>query len=58
MVVAKVKLGRVAMQMMRADVLVNTVHAALENGEVAFDGIRMRVVADVFARRVIDGLMV
>jgi hypothetical protein len=36
-VVAKVKLSKVAMKMLLAAMLVNTTHAALEDGVLAFD---------------------
>ena len=46
------------MQMMRTDVLKNTIHAAFEDAEKAFDRIGVGIAAHVFASRVIDRLMV
>src|SRR5207237_3105432 len=46
--ITKIELGQIAMQMMRTHMLINAVDAALENREVAFDRVGVRVVADIF----------
>jgi len=55
--VAKVELGQVAVKMGFADVLVDPVNAPLQDREVAFDGVRVDLISDVFLGRVIHGLV-
>src|SRR3954451_16265857 len=55
--VAEVEFRQVAMQVRFADVLVYSVHAALQYREETFYGIGMNVATNVFLRRMIHGLM-
>ncbi len=43
--------------MLFAAVMIHTAHPALENAEEAFDDVRRRLAARIFAVAVIDGLM-
>jgi hypothetical protein len=38
-------------------VLINALHAALEDAEIAFDGVGVRVAANVFLVTVVDALV-
>jgi hypothetical protein len=55
--VAKVKFRKIAVQMLLIAVLINAFHAALENTEITFDGVRVYVIANVFFSLVADALM-
>lgn len=54
-VVPEVEFGEVAVQMFLADVLIDAVDAAFQDGEETFRGIGMGVAANVFISRVVDG---
>ena len=54
--VAEVELGQVAVQMGFADVEVAAIDAALEDREVAFEGVGISLVPNVFLGRVVNGL--
>ena len=49
MVVAEVKFREIAVQMLLVAVLINSLHAALEDRERAFDGVGVDLGADIFA---------
>ena len=55
--IAEIELGEVAMQMLLADVLINTVDAALQDREVIFGSVAVGIPSDVFILRVNDGSM-
>ncbi len=57
MAVTKVKFGQITVQMLLAAMLVDALHAALENAEIAFNGISVNVAANVFVCLVADALM-
>ncbi len=56
-VIAEIKFRQIAMQMLFAAMLIDTTHAALENCEIALDGICRYVAACVFLLGVIDGFV-
>ena len=47
----------VAAKVFRAGVMINAVKPTLQNGENAFHAVRRHVIADVFSRTVIDGVV-
>ncbi len=49
------ELPHIAVQMLGAHVVIDTDVTALEQGPEAFNAVGMRHIANVFARRVIDG---
>ncbi len=53
-VVPEVKFAQVAMQMGFADMVKRAEDAALQNGEMALNGVRVNIVADVLANGMID----
>jgi len=55
--IAEIKFCEIAVQMLLAAVLIDTLHTALENRIVALNGIGMYVAADVFFLRVIHSAM-
>ena len=52
--IAEIELGKVAMQMIFAAMLVNPAHPALEDGEEAFGAVHMGRAANVFLVLVVD----
>src|SRR6185312_10209441 len=56
-IVAEIKLGEVAAKVLLADVVVHAVDAALEDAEIAFDGVGVGIAAHVFLGAVVDDLM-
>ena len=56
-VVPEIELGEVAMQVRRRDVLIGAVDPALQDREVSFDRIGVRIAAHVFISRVVYGLV-
>src|ERR1700685_519533 len=56
-VVAEIKLRDVAMQVLFAAMLVDALHAALEDAVVAFERVHVHIAVDVFALVVVDLLM-
>lgn len=56
-VVAEIKLGQIALQVLRIAMLIDACHAALEDREHAFDGIGVHIAPSVFLTTVIDGFM-
>lgn len=52
-VVAEVELSKVAVQVLLAAVLIDALHAALEDREVALDGARVNVATDVLTLAVL-----
>jgi hypothetical protein len=56
-VIAKVKFGQIAVQVLFAAVLVHALHAALEDREAALDYILLRLVTKIFLGAVAHGLM-
>ncbi len=58
MVIPEVKLSKVTVQVLLGAVLVDALHAALEDAEVAFNRVRVRFTATVFAVLVANDLMV
>jgi hypothetical protein len=55
--VAEIGLREIPLQVGLADVLIDPIEAALQDREVAFDGIGVHIAAHVFGLSVIDGLM-
>jgi hypothetical protein len=55
--VAEIELRQIPLQVGLADVLIDPIEAALQDREVAFDGIGVHIAAHVFGLSVIDGLM-
>ena len=55
--ITKIEFGKVAMQMLFAAMLVDTLHAALENRIAAFNGVGVDDPTHVFSDAVIDGLV-
>lgn len=51
------ELADIAVQMLRAGVMIDAMKAALHDRPHALDGVRVNAVADVFARAVVDALM-
>src|SRR5690606_1476440 len=56
-VVAEVKLGRVTLQVLLADMMERAIDATLENREEALDGVGVDVAAHVFLTAVSDGVV-
>jgi hypothetical protein len=56
-VVAEIKLIEIALQVLLAAMLVHASHAALEDGEEAFNRVRVRTVANVFVPDMLHDLM-
>ena len=56
-VVAEIEFIQISVKMLLAYVMVDTVQTALEEGEIAFHGIRVDIASHVFARPMIDGLV-
>ena len=54
---AEIELGKIAVQMLLAAMLVHTFHPALEDRIEAFDGIGVDDATHILADAVIDGLM-
>lgn len=54
--IPKVEFAQIPVQMGFADMLVNTIDAALQDGEVAFEGVGVGVVPNVFLGGMVDGL--
>jgi hypothetical protein len=54
-IISEITFGQVPLQEPLADVVVRPVDAPLEDGEVAFDRVRMHIAANVLASAVIDG---
>lgn len=57
LVVTEIELGEIPLQVLLADVVIHADDSALQNREIAFDRIGVRVAAHVFLRGMIDGLM-
>jgi hypothetical protein len=55
--IAKIEFGKVAMQMPFAAMLIDALHAALEDRIVAFNGVGMDDPTNVLANAVVDGLV-
>jgi hypothetical protein len=53
-IVAEIELGKIAVQVSFLTMLVNALHAALEDGEIALDGVRRDDASDIFFEAVID----
>src|SRR3546814_6751411 len=58
LVVAEIELRQIALQVGRANMVVGAIDAALEQGEVALNGVGVGVAAHVLVNAVIDALMV
>ena len=56
-VVAEIKLGQIAVQCFFAAMLIDALHAALEDREVAFNRVGVDVAAHVFVWLVVHGLV-
>jgi hypothetical protein len=56
-IIAKIELRQISLQVLGADMMIGTSNATLQNGEVAFNRVRMHVAANILANAVIDGLM-
>src|SRR5690348_8791435 len=54
MVIAEVEFSKVAVQMLLAAMLIDALHAALEDRKEAFDRVRMHKAATVFTASVVD----
>jgi hypothetical protein len=57
LVVAEIELGKILLQMLLADVVIDTIDVALQDREIALDGIGVRVALHVFLCRVVHSLM-
>jgi hypothetical protein len=57
MVVAEVKFLQLAVKVLLAAMLIDALHAAFENAEVAFNGVGVNVAANVFLGAVADGFV-
>ena len=55
--IAEVKLSKVAVKVLFAAMLIDALHAALENRIIAFDGIGVDDATHIFVSRMVDGLM-
>jgi hypothetical protein len=56
--IAEIKFGQIPMQVSLAHVLIDAVDPALHDREVAFDGVGIVVIPDIFLRRVAHDAMV
>lgn len=56
-VMSELKLGQVARQVLFGAVLIDTAHTALEDREIAFDGVGVRLAANKLAGRVLHRVM-
>ncbi len=56
-IIAEVKFREITMQVLFLAVLIDTLHAAFENRECAFDGICVHVATGLFLDRVLHGFM-
>ena len=56
-VVSEIKLGKLALQMLLADVMVNAMDATLENGKITLNRVRVSISTNVFADAVVHGLV-
>ena len=56
-IIPEIKLAKVALQVLFGHMMINAIDAALQDGEIAFDGIRMRVAPNIFADAVVNGVM-
>lgn len=56
-VIAELKFGQIAVQVLPADVVIDAVQATLEQPEHALNRVRMHITPDVFLALVIHGLM-
>ena len=57
-IVAELKLGCIAMQVPLGAVLIDAIHATLEDAEISLGGIRVDLAADVLARAVGDEIVI
>src|SRR4051812_2990686 len=57
LVVAEIELGKVALQMLCTDVVINAGDAALHDREITLNRVRVCITADVLTDAVIDELM-
>lgn len=48
LVVPEIELGKVPLQILRADMMVHAVDAAIQDREIALDGVRVRVAPNIF----------
>ena len=55
--ITEIELGKVAVQMLLAAVLIDALHAALEDREATLDGVGIDIATAIFPDRVIDGLV-
>lgn len=55
--IPKIKFRQIPFQMLLADVVIRAVNAALQNGEIALNRIRVCTTANIFASAVIDGFV-
>ena len=53
-VVAEIKFREIAVQVLFVTVLINALHSALEDGEIAFNGIGGHIAAHVFVGCMLD----
>lgn len=54
LVVSEIEFREVALQVLRRNVMIRSDDAALEDAEIAFDSVRVRVAANVLTKGVID----
>lgn len=57
MIVPEIELRKIAMQVLFGAMLISAAHAALEDREVAFDGVGVNLAANVLTFAVIDRVM-
>ena len=56
-VVAKIELVDVALQVLVRALLIDAAHSALEDAEIAFDGVGVNLTTPIFFDAVLDGFM-
>ena len=57
LVVSEIKLRKIPLQMFLADVMIDTVNSALQDREISFDGVGVRIAAHVFLGGMVHGLV-
>jgi len=57
LVVAEIELGEIPLQVLLADVMIDSVDTALQDREIPFNGIGVRIAANIFFGGMVDGLV-
>jgi hypothetical protein len=51
LVVAEIELSKIPLQVFLADVMIDAIDAPLQDREISFDGVSVRITAHIFLRR-------